>query len=139
MISLHGRDISMHAASCATCYGVRPAPPFLRRPLVYAGETSNFPRRNARCTRTFISYTRCDKLQRPLTTAPDSLVMMRGQISAQVARVVANFLTVVSAPRTRAAARVCARRWLAWLCRDSSLQFVRRSKATLGVREHYRR
>lgn len=35
-------------------------------------------------------------------------------------------------------ARVCVQR-LAWLCRDSSLQFVRWSKATAGAREHYRR
>lgn len=35
-------------------------------------------------------------------------------------------------------ARMCMR-GLAWLCHDSSLQFVQWSKATVGVREHYRR
>jgi len=64
-------------------------------------------------------------------------VMMRERISVQVTRVVTNFLTVVSATRTHYVG-VCV--WgLAWLCHDSSLQFVQWSKATAGVREHYRR
>lgn len=77
---------------------------------------------------------------RPRFAAP-APVMMRERISVEVARVVTNFLTVVSAARTcrvGASGRVCMR-GLAWLCRDSSLQFVQWSKATAGVREHYRR
>lgn len=71
----------------------------------------------------FITYTRCDKLQRALTTilslssCNDAGANFRGSS----ARMVANFLIVVSAARTRVGVNVricvcvCVRR-LAWLC-----------------------
>lgn len=100
---------------------------------------NSFPRRNTR----YVYYLHAPRqitggIDHDPAPAP---VMMREQISVEVARVVTNFLTVVSAARTRrvgASARVCVRE-LAWLCHDSSLQFVQWSKATAGVREHYRR
>lgn len=77
------------------------------------------------------------------TPAP---VMMQERISAEVARMVANFLTIVSPSQTHirmyawvrmhvcGCGCTCVR--LAWLCHDSSLQFVRWSKATAGVWEN---
>lgn len=130
-------NIDAHTAMYHTCYVTWFILLFLWSPRSLQGrQANNFPRRvHLLLTRTMTNY----RVRWP-RFCPGSCNDAGANLHGSSTHGCKLFNHSISHTRTRmrGCEYACVRR-LAWLCHDSSLQFVRWSKATAGVREHYRR